>query len=201
MDWLDINTIFTICSCAINVTQFLLWAKILKKTKSIESDFAILTSKKTHLIDKQRESIEEFWSQYTLWHNSFAGGWINSSYKVETIQELLIKLEVNESACLMAFSTMQLYFENDTFIKTASNLFYKTQEKIRLLEATIRKVLAMNQSKQEQKETSQATEHFGMIDKFRIQHKAFENDQRITQLISEFIQDAKKYILESEIKN
>ncbi|MFK2184183.1 hypothetical protein ACIXKU_17460 [Bacteroides fragilis] len=116
MNWIDTNTLISICTCAIGLTQFILWKhitkvkayevekgknlatkedirEITKNIKSVESKFTILTNLHSGILSEERNAIIEFNEKYSLWIGSYMINWRLNSNNNSDINEFSRILE------------------------------------------------------------------------------------------------------------
>lgn len=151
MNWIDTNTLISICTCAIGLTQFILWkhiakvkayevekgknlatkediGKITKNIKSVESKFTILTNLHSGILSEERNAIIEFNEKYSLWIGSYMINWRLNSNNNSDINEFSRMLEKNQELCYIALSKFELFIEDKELNYLAQELILKAAQ-------------------------------------------------------------------------
>lgn len=151
MNWIDTNTLIAICTCAIALTQFVLWkhiakvkayeaekgknlatkediTEITKEIKSVESKFTILTNLHTGILSEERNTIIEFNEKYSLWVESYMINWRLNSNNNSDIDEFSRMLEKSQELCYIALSKFELFIEDRELNYLAQELIIKAAQ-------------------------------------------------------------------------
>lgn len=164
------------------------------ETEQLKSSLTIQSKVKTQLIYKQRKALEDFWGKYNIWLASFSGGWRSQNDRIDVIQNILDRAEINNHACVMAFHTLSLYFDNNVFLDNTGKLIYNTSEKLFDIESIIRYIQTINITEQKHN-CKYDSVRFEYLNKIALENNNLLQDENINRLIDEFKTEAKKYIL------